>query len=349
MAHSYTIGELAGIVGGTVRGDEKVTVTGVAVMSQADAAQVSWVSNPKFASKVAACRAAALLVPADFGETPMPAILCERINRSVALLLSAFRPSSNRSEEGVHPTAVVHGSARIAEGVTLGAHVVIEAGAQVGRQTVLHAGVFIGHDTVVGEGCEFWPGVVIRERCRVGDRVLIHPNAVIGGDGLGFYFDEGRHHKWPHIGGVRIEDDVEIGSCTCIDRAKLGDTVVGQGTKIDNFVHLAHNVQVGENCMILASAIVAGSTRIGNCVTIGGLVGIIDNVSIGDGARCAAGLTFVTKNIPAGATVSGYPAQGHREELRVQASLRRAPAIADKLKELIARVNRLESSTHDKS
>ncbi len=349
MTRSYTIVELAGIVGGKARGDESVRLTGVADLLQAKPDQVSWVSNAKFAGQINQCHAAALLVPSGFGETPMPAIICERIDRSVALLFGAFSRSAGNAIGGVHATAVVHDSAEIAKNASLGAHVVVEANASVGPHSVLHAGVFIGEGSIVGERCEFWPGVVVRDGCLICDRVVLHPNVVIGGDGLGFYFDEGCHQKVPHIGGVRIEDDVEIGACTCIDRAKIGYTRVGRGTKIDNLVHLAHNVQVGEHCMILADVTVGGSTQIGNYAVLGGAVGISDNLSLGDGVRCASGLTIVTKDIPPGATVSGFPAQAHRAELRLQASLRKVPAIAETLKDLVARVKRLEASAHDKS
>ena len=348
MPPSYTIGELGHIVGGKVRGDESVTVTGVADLWHAERDQVSWVSNAKFAAKIKDCHAAALLVTSGFGETPMPAIVCERIDRSVALLFGAFSRATERANGGVHATAVVHESAEVAKDASLGPHVVIEANASVGPQSVLHAGVFIGEGSIVGERCEFWPGVVVRDGCLIGDRVVLHPNVVIGGDGLGFYFDEGCHQKVPHIGGVKIEDDVEIGACTCIDRAKIGHTRIGRGTKIDNLVHLAHNVQIGEHCMILADVVVGGSTQIGNYAVLGGRAGISDNLSIGDGVRCASGLTIVTKDVPPGATVSGFPAQEHRAELRMQASLRKVPAIADKLKDLVARVKRLEASAHDK-
>ena len=202
MRRSYTIEELAGIVGGKVRGDESVRVNGVAGLLQAKCDQVSWVSNAKFAAQMKQCHAAALLVPSGFGETPMPAIVCERIDRSVALLFGAFSRSARNANGGVHVTAVVHESAEVAKNASLGAHVVVEAGASVGSHSVLHAGVFIGEGSRVGERCEFWPGVVVRDGCLIGDRVELHPNVVIGGDGLGFYFDEGCHHKVPHIGGV---------------------------------------------------------------------------------------------------------------------------------------------------
>jgi len=345
----YTLRDLAERVGGTVRGDDSVSVCGVADLTLAEAGQVSWVTNPKYAAKLAESRAVAVLVPADFGETPMPAILCERVDRSVARLFKAFAPETCCPASGRHPSAVIDESAIVAPDAAIGPHVVIEAGASVGAGSALHAGVYVGRDAHIGEHCQLWPNVVVRERCTIGDRVEIHPNAVLGADGFGFYFDEGRHHKVPHIGGVKVEDDVEIGAGTCIDRAKVGFTRIGCGTKIDNLVHLAHNVQIGEHCMILAGVLVGGSTRIGNRAIIGGQVGIVDNITIGDGARCASGMTYVINDVPAGKTVSGIPAHDHREELRRVASSRKLPAMAETLKDLVTRVKRLEASTHNQS
>jgi UDP-3-O-[3-hydroxymyristoyl] glucosamine N-acyltransferase len=240
----------------------------------------------------------------------------------------------------------VHETARIGRDPAIGPYVVIDAEVRIGASCVIHAGVFIGRATTLGDDCTIWPGAVIRDGCIVGSRVMIHPNAVIGVDGLGFYFDEGRHHKYPHTGGVKLEDDVEVGACTCIDRAKFGYTVVGRGTKIDNLVHLGHNVRVGEHCVFAGQCGISGSVRIGDYCIFGGRAGALDNLTIGDGAKFAGGVCVATKDIPAGVTVSGYPAQEYRRELREQASLRRLPALAQQFKELRARVERLEASTN---
>jgi UDP-3-O-[3-hydroxymyristoyl] glucosamine N-acyltransferase len=196
----------------------------------------------------------------------------------------------------------------------------------------------------VGDDCLIWPNVVIRDGCVVGNRVVIHPGAVIGADGFGFYFDGGRHNKIPHIGGVIIEDDVEVGACTCIDRSKFGNTVIGRGTKIDNLVQVAHNARVGEHCVFAAHAGISGSTRIGNYCIFGGRAAATDNITLGDGVRLAGGLAVADKDLPPGITASGFPAQDHRQELRERAQVRRLPELARQLKELMARVKRLEES-----
>jgi len=346
MTPTFSLAELAERIGGVLRGDGRAIVTGVADVGEAGSADITWITNPKYVEKLATSRAAAVLVPTDFGPTPMPAILCPRVDRSVAKLLAAFAPAIAKPETGIHPTAVVHHSARVAADASVGPRVVVEDGASIGPRSILRAGVYVGSQTIIGEDCLLWPGVVIRERCTVGNRVIIHPNAVIGSDGLGFYFDGGRHEKIPHIGGVIIGDDAEIGACVCIDRAKFGNTLVGQGSKIDNFVQIAHNVRLGEHCVLASHTGLAGSVRTGRYCVFGGRAGALDNVTIGDGARIAAN-SMTAKDVPAGQTVSGFPAQEHRKELRVQASLRRLPEVAAQLRELLARVERLEASKHD--
>ncbi len=348
MSTSYTVRELAEIVGGEVRGRGDARICGVAEVADSGPDQAAFVSNPKYARDLEASKAGVVLVPNDFDPTPMPAILCDHIDQSVAKLLGAFARPVSRPEPGVHPTAVIHESARIGPDPSIGPHVVIEADASIGASCVIHAGVFIGCGVTIGDDCALWPNVVIRDGCVVGSRVLIHPNAVIGADGLGFYFEEGRHHKVPHIGVVVVEDDVEIGACACIDRAKFGQTVVGAGTKIDNLVQIAHNVQIGEHCILAALSGIAGSVRIGDHCLFGGRVGVIDNLTIGPQSRFTAG-SLAIKDVAAGSTVSGYPAQDHRQEWRERVWLRRMPELAEQLKDIIARVERLESSDDHKS
>lgn len=347
MARTYTVRELAAVVSGTVRGDDSPTITGVADVTEAHPDQATWITNPKYASKLTGSRAGVVLVPGEFGETPMPAILCERIDRAVAALLGAFAPPVAQPEPGIHPTAVLHETARIGAGCAIGPHVVVGADVEIGTSCLLHAGVFVGRGTTLGNDCVIWPNAVIRDGCVVGNRVIIHSGAVVGADGLGFYFDEGRHNKIPHIGGVVLEDDVEVGACTCIDRSKFGNTVIGRGTKIDNLVQIAHNVRVGEHCVFASQSGVSGSAQIGNYCVLGGRAAMLDNITLGEGARLAGGLTIADKDLPPGMTASGFPAQEHRQELRERAQIRRLPKMAEQLRALMARVKRLEESADD--
>ena len=345
MSRTYTVGQLADIVGGKVRGDATVVIRGVADVSEAGPEDATWVYREKYAEKLKSSRAGAVLIPTDFGETPMPAILCEKIEPSVAKLLGAFASPVSRPDAGIHPTAVIHASARIGPNSAIGPHVVIDADVRIGASCVIHAGTFIGRGTTIGDDCFLWPNVVIRDGCRLGNRVSIYPNAVIGADGFGYYFDEGRHNKIPHIGGVILEDDVEIGACTCVDRSKFGYTVVGEGTKIDNQVQVAHNVRIGRHCVLVCQTGIAGSVRIGDYCVFGARAGSLDNLAIGDRVT-VAGLAVVDKDIPDGLMVSGFPARDHREELRERALVRRLPKLAEQLKDLIHRVEQLEASTH---
>jgi len=345
MSRKYTLGQLADIVGGKVRGDAAVVIQGVADVSEAGPQDATWVNREKYAEKLTSSRAGAVLVPADFAATPMPAILCVKIERSVAKLLGAFALPVSRPDPGIHPSAVIHSSARIGANPSIGPYVVIDADVRIGASCVVHAGTFIGRGTTIGDDCLLWPNVVIRDGCRLGHRVIIHPNSVIGGDGFGYYFDEGRHNKIPHVGGVILEDDVEIGSCTCVDRSKFGYTVVGAGTKIDNQVQVAHNVRIGKHCVLVGQAGLAGSTRTGDYCVFGARACALDNLAIGNRVTLA-GFSVADKDIPDGLMVSGFPARDHREELRERALVRRLPKLAEQLKELIHRVEQLEASTH---
>lgn len=344
MNRSYTVEQLAAIVGGTLRGAGSATIHGVADIVAVGAEQASWVSSSKYAGKAATSAAGVLLVPKAFGETPCPAILCDNIDRSVAKLLDAFAPPPSKPPLGVHPTAMVDPGAKLGREVRIGPHVVIESGAVIGDRCVLHAGVSIAEGATLGDDCELLPNVVVRERCRLGHRVIIHPNSCIGADGFGYYFDQGRHNKVPHTGGVMIEDDVEIGACCCVDRAKFGHTTIGAGTKIDNQVHVAHNVKIGRGCLLLAQSGVAGSARIGDFCVLAGRAATLDGVVVGDGATIAT-YGCAVRDIAAKQTVSGFPAQEHRDELRERAMVRRLPKLLEEMKALAERVAQLEGST----
>jgi len=345
MSRSYTVGQLADIVGGKVRGDATVVIQGVADVSEAGPQDATWVNREKYAEKLKSSRAGAVLVPTDFAATTMPAILCEKIEPAVAKLLGAFASPVSQPDPGIHSSAVIHPSARIGVNPSIGPYVVIDADVRIGASCVIHAGTFIGRATTIGDDCLLWPNVVIRDGCRLGHRVNIHPNSVIGSDGFGYYFNQGRQNKFPHIGGVILEDDVEIGACTCVDRSKVGHTVVGAGTKIDNLVQVAHNVRIGKHCVLTGQTGIAGSVRIGDYCVFGGRACALDNVAIGDRVT-VAGLAIVDKDIPDGLIVSGFPARDHREELRGRALVRRLPKLVEQLKDLIHRVEQLEATTH---
>ena len=346
MSKSYPLAEIAKWVGGAVRGDASTRISGVAGVEEADRAQVTWLSDERFAPQLRTSKAGAVLVDERFGETPMPAILCERPSLAIITILARFAPPIPRPEPGIHPTACVADSARLGRDVCVAPHVVIGDAAEIGDRTVLHANVFVGPETRLGADCEFWPGVVVRERCKLGDRVVVHPNTTIGADGFGYEFADGRHVKIPQTGSVEIADDVEIGANCTIDRAKFGFTRIGAGTKIDNLVQVAHNVQIGPSCIIVAQCGIAGTTRLGRGVVLGGKVGVKDHVVLHDGVQAGA-CACISKDVPAGSRVFGIPAMDHEQWVRERAKVRRLPQLADQLKALIKRVDRLESSADD--
>lgn len=343
MGDGYSLSEIATWVGGRLRGEGGVRILGVGGIDDARGDQITWVAEERYAVRLAASGAGAVVVAADFGETPMPAILVENPEEAMAVILGRFAPPVPRPAPGVHPSAVVASSATLGEGVAVGPHAVIGEHAVIGDATVLHAQVFIGAQARIGRQCELWPGVVVRERCTLGDRVVIHPNTTIGADGFGYRFTEGRHQKIPQIGTVDIEDDVEIGANCAVDRAKFGVTRIGRGAKIDNLVQIGHNVRVGAGCLIVAQCGLAGSARLGRGVVLGGQVGVRDHVTIGDGTLVAA-CASVSKDLPPGGRFVGSPAVDAKEFVRERASIHRVPRLTEQVKSLIKRVEQLESA-----
>jgi UDP-3-O-[3-hydroxymyristoyl] glucosamine N-acyltransferase len=346
MKPTHTIADLARLVGGTIRGDGSNLITSVADIREAMGHQAAWVSRERFANAVKTSQAGVVLVPTGFPETPMPSILCDNIEQSVAALLNAYARPVSRPDAGIHPTAVIDRSAVVGDSPAIGPHAVIGPGVTIGARSVIHSGVFIGSHTVLGDDCQIWPNAVISDGCSLGSRVLVHSCAVIGGDGFGFYFDGTHYVKIPHIGGVILEDDVEIGACTCVDRAKFGNTIIGRGTKIDNQVQVAHNCRLGAHNILAGQSGFAGSVRTGDYCVFGARVGSLDNLNIGNRVHLGA-MSQVTKDLPDGLKASGFPAQNQHKELRERASIRRLPGYYEKLAELVERIDRLEASAHN--
>jgi UDP-3-O-[3-hydroxymyristoyl] glucosamine N-acyltransferase len=246
---------------------------------------------------------------------------------------------------GIHPTALVDPTANVA-GAALGPYVIVGPRATVGPGTQLHSHVTLGGDVRIGRDCVLWPGVVIRERVWLGDRVIVHPNTTIGADGFGYLQRDGRHVKIPQVGTVEIGDDVEIGAGCCVDRARSGATRIGRGAKIDNLVQIGHNVQVGEDCIIVSQCGISGSSTLGRGVMLGGQVGVADHVRIGDRARLIA-QAGVTTDLQGDQAYGGSPAVPQRQFWRTVAAQQRLADLLAELRELKKRVARLESATND--
>ena len=295
---TFTLQELAARSGGQLSGDPALIITGAASLPEATPGEVSFYGNPKYMPQLRKTRASAVFVPSDFTETIEPALI--RVAdpaKAFQQVVLSLAPEPIRFAPGVHQTAVVAPDVRLGERVSIQPHAVIEAGAVIGDDTVIGASSYVGHETKIGRACLIYPQVTLRERTVIGDRVIIHSGAIIGADGFGFEIVEGRQQKIPQIGIVQIDDDVEIGANTTIDRARFGRTWIKEGAKIDNLVQIAHNVIVGRQTVIAAQTGIAGSSRVGDYVMIGGKVGVTTHVEIGDHNIIGAS-TGVSKDLP---------------------------------------------------
>ena len=298
---TFTVKELAALSGGELVGDPTLKITAAASLGEAARGEISFFTNRKYIGLLRKTRASAIFVPPDFAE-PIDAAHIRVSNPTKAFeeVLLKFAPKPITFAPGVHSSAVVDPSAQLGERVSIQPLAVIEPGARIGDDTIIGAGSYIGQETVIGSACLIYPNVTIRERSRIGSRVIIHSGAVIGADGFGFEVIDGRHQKIQQLGIVQIDDDVEIGANTTVDRARFGRTWIQQGVKIDNLVQIAHNVVIGKNTVVAAQTGIAGSVQIGQRVLIGGQVGIIGHIEIGDDTAIGA-QSGISKNINGGA------------------------------------------------
>lgn len=295
---NVTLRELAAAAGGELVGDASTVITGIASLSEAAPGEITFYSQPKYLPQLRKTCASAVLVPLSLQESIGPAQIRvadpEKAFEEIAL---RFAPPSIRHEPGIHPTAVIAADAKLGTRVSVQPHAVIESGVMIGDDTVIGANSYVGHESVIGSSCLIYPLAMIRERTLIGNRVIIHSGVVLGADGFGFKVKDGRQSKIPQIGIVQIDDDVEIGANTTIDRARFGRTWIREGAKIDNLVQIAHNVTVGKHALIASQAGLAGSARVGDHVMIGGQAGITGHIEIGDRA-IVGGKAGVSKNLP---------------------------------------------------
>jgi UDP-3-O-[3-hydroxymyristoyl] glucosamine N-acyltransferase len=325
---------MASMSGGELIGDPKQKITGAASLAEATSGEISFFANRKYIGLLRKTRASAIFVPPDFAE-PLAAAQVRVSNPTKAFeqVVLKFAPQAIVFAPGIHLSAVVGSNVHLGERVSIQPHAVIEDGSEIGDGTIIGAGSYIGHETTIGSSCLIYPLVTIRERTRIGSRVIIHSGAVIGADGFGFEMVDGRQQKIQQLGIVRIDDDVEIGANTTVDRARFGRTWIQQGVKIDNLVQIAHNVIIGKNSVIVAQTGISGSTRVGERVTMAGQVGIVGHVEIADGSVIAA-QSGVSKSVPGGVWF-GYPA-GPIDEVKQQIAWIRS------LGKLFARVKEIE-------
>ncbi|MES2439109.1 MAG: UDP-3-O-(3-hydroxymyristoyl)glucosamine N-acyltransferase [Verrucomicrobiota bacterium] len=347
MAFALTLSELAQwIDGDIVRGGLDLSLTGMAALDAASPHDVSFLGNEKYHGQFLETKAAAVIVPRGVTDGPEGTALIAVENPSLAfaVVVRHFAAATRKFVPGIHPRAFVDPSAMLdPTKVRVQAGAVVLAGATVGDGSDLGPNCVISDDAVIGKDCRIMANASVRERCILGDRVILQPGAVIGSDGYGYEFSEGRHAKIDQVGIVEIGDDVEVGANTCIDRARFGKTLIGEGTKIDNLVQVGHNVVMGKHCLIVALCGIAGSTRLGNYVTMAGQVGTVGHVVIGDKATLT-GRTGVTTSLEGGQVYSGRPAKPFREEMKLRANVRRLPKLMERVKAI---ENALKISSKD--
>jgi UDP-3-O-[3-hydroxymyristoyl] glucosamine N-acyltransferase len=330
---TFTVKELAALSGGELVGESTLKITGAASLSEATPGEISFFTDRKYIGLLRKTRASAIFVPSDFAEPINVAqIRVSNPTKAFEQVLLKFGPERITFAPGIHPSAVVDPSAQLGQRVSIQPLAVVEPGANIGNDTIVGAGSYVGHETVIGSACHIYPNVTIRERSRVGSRVIIHSGAVIGADGFGFEMVDGRHQKIQQLGIVQIDDDVEIGANTTVDRARFGRTWIQQGVKIDNLVQIAHNVVIGKNSVIVAQTGISGSTRVGERVMMGGQVGIVGHLEIADGSMIAA-QSGITKNLPGGVWF-GSPAVPFPEAKQQIAWIHRLGKLFARVKEI---------------
>jgi UDP-3-O-[3-hydroxymyristoyl] glucosamine N-acyltransferase len=336
---------LPGTLNGGAGGD--IQIGGAAGLEHAGPGDITYISDPSKMDMAEESAASAVIVPLEVEESGKPIIRIENPRLAFAQMLGLFALPAGLPV-GVHPMAIIGTGAVVGKDAAIGPYVIVGERANIAEGVVIHPQAYIGENVKIGEGSLLYPQVVIGRGTEIGAHCILYPGAVIGADGFGYVWDGERHRKVPQIGRVVIEDDVEIGANSTIDRATTHITRIGRGTKIDDQVHIAHNVTIGENCVIAGNVGISGSVRLGNRVILAGQVGIGDHISIGDDAIVLA-RAAVLSDLPAGSVSSGTPAYSHKENLRVEAAARKLPELLREMRQLRQRLSALEESKGDRS
>lgn len=342
-----TLKQLAEKLGAELTADSSAVISAVAPIDAAGGDNVTFITDIKHLSKLKTSKAAAVVTAGRIDGIEMPQLIVKNVQKALIQAQTVLAPELEKPKAGIHKTAVVADSAKIAKTASIGPCAVIEANAQIGENTVISSCCKVGENSVVGSNTKIESNVVIYHNCFIGNNVIIGANATIGSIGFGYYFIEGAHKLIPHNGSVVIEDFVEIGANSCIDRAKFGQTRIGAGTKIDNLVQIAHNVVIGRCCLIAGQSGIAGSTTLGDGVVLAGHCGVIDNLKIGDRAVIAAQST-VFSDVEAGSVVYGTPAEEYKTAQKMLVHTKRLPKYVEQIKQLTKRIETLEASEHDK-
>jgi UDP-3-O-[3-hydroxymyristoyl] glucosamine N-acyltransferase len=332
LTHETTLGVLAREIGGELDGDEGIVVRNISDIEEAKEGDVAFVMRKENAQFIGKTKASCVIVPSELKTpAPVPVIACKNANLAFKKAAEIIFKNKVTHPGGIHRTASIGERVTLGTGVAVGAYAVVEDGASIGDGTVVYAHSYIGFETKIGKNCLIYPNVTLRENVTIGDRVIINPGSVIGSDGFGYERTPKGYEKIPHIGDIVIEDDVELGACVTVDRAKIAHTRIGRGTKIDNLVQIAHNVTIGQNCIIIAQCGISGSVKIGNNVIMAGQVGLVDHIEIGDNVIIGA-QAGVMKSIPANTVAVGSPARPARKTLAIVALLEKLPEMYKKLK-----------------
>lgn len=337
------LSEIARLLNVTVDAADR-DIARVASIDDAGPDDLTYVTGGKYVDRLATSRAGVTIVPAKLALPELPHVLLIRVpdpELAIAVVLKAFAPAPSRPIPGIHPTAVIEASANLAADVAIGPNVYVAEHAHVGPGTFLHANVVVGAHSRVGANCELFPNVTLYDRVTIGDRVIVHAGATLGSDGFGYRWNGKQHVKVPQIGVVVIDNDVEIGANTCIDRAKFGQTRIGPGTKIDNLVQVGHNTIMGAHCVICGSVGIAGSTTLGNGVVMGGCSASAGHVTVADGTMLAGFGGFSTDTKP-GEVLAGAPAVPHKQWLRQEAAIRQLPEMMKRFRAMEAEIEALK-------
>ena len=344
MLITKNIHEIAALVGGSIVGDYAGELTGVSSLKEAMTTDVAFLGNEKYVNQVLPSKAGVVLVPPAYKEQPPEGrawIVCDNPSAEFSKVIALFTPEAVKYEAGIHERAFVADGATVATDASIGACAVISKGARIGARTVVCSGAFIGENVTIGEDCLIYPNVTIRERCILGNRVTLHAGVVIGADGFGYDSGPQGHTKVPQVGIVQIDDDVEVGANSTIDRARFGRTWIKQGTKIDNLVQVGHNVQIGRACLLVAQCGVSGSTVLGDGVILAGQAGVVGHLMLGDGTIVMA-QAGVTKDSAPKAILFGSPAQDRKEYARQMVHIGRIEGLLADVKALKAEVAALK-------
>lgn len=339
---SRTVKEIAKHIHGKVVGDGDVEIKSLSGIKEARPGDITFVANSKYFPLVEKTKASAIICPEDFTAEGQTLIQTGNPSLSFAKVVPLFMEESPPPAPGIHPTAIIGPGAVLGKDISVGPYTVIEREARIGDRTIIGSHCFIGYRVSVGQDSLFYPNVSVRERVTIGNRVIVHCGTVIGSDGFGFVNIDGRHEKIPQVGTVDVCDDVEIGANVTIDRARFDKTVIGAGTKIDNLVQIAHNVRIGEHCLIVAQVGISGSDIIEDRVILAGQAGLAGHLTVGEGAVVAA-QAGVVSSIPPHTMVSGYPAKPHQTAKRINACVQRLPVYIKKISELQKQVDALQT------